>query len=241
MKFVAVILGLLLSTPSISQIGDNPIEEYQLADMQLNNIYKQLIKEYSHDSLFVMKIRVAQRNWLKFRDSELEMMFPENQISSSNKYTKNCRHEYLTQLTKQRTEKLKRWLAGTSDFVECSGSIFTRANDGEPPAKLINDGEFLTITARMQNNHHFFGYASPDFSSEKLLLFSIGTSAVENNWRQCKYGAYYERSGEFSYDNNYKLRYVYEEGQFVKSILIKMSGEFEEELDIIYFDKEWVK
>lgn len=242
MKLITTFFLFLISTPLMCQTVESELSRYKEVDNELNKVYKQLIKEYSYDTLFIDKIKVAQRNWLKYRDSELDMMYPKYQFPTTNKPIENCMYRYLIQLTELRTEKLRQWLTGTENFEECSGSIFSRANDGESPAKLIVDKEFLNLYARMQTNHHFFGYESPDFSSEKLLLFSVGTSPVENNYKKCKYGAYYDTHGKFSYDMHYSLKYISEEKQFIKSILIENLGtDSERVIDVVYFDKKWVE
>jgi len=239
MKLVLIFL-IVLSTVGLYAQGQ-AIQTYEKIDEELNRVYQQLIREYSYDSSFVEKIRNTQRNWLTFRDSEVEMKFPQDKYPKSSNAIENCRFEYLSELTEKRTSHLKQWLSGTEDFIACSGTIFSRANEGEPPFKMAINEEVLHLYASMKRNYHFFGYALPDFASEKLILFSVGTKPVQTNYKNCKYGAYYATQGEFNSKKNYTLKYLSEDEKFIKSKLIRNYGSpNEEEVDLIYFDKYWV-
>jgi|TARA_R110002110_G_scaffold89504_2_gene233092 uncharacterized protein YecT (DUF1311 family) len=98
--------------------------EYNEADTELNNVYQKLLSEYKSDSIFIDRLKKAQRIWLSYRDAELEMKFPaENkQLEYGNTYSM-CVSIYLEELTEQRIEKLKDWLNGIDEGNICSGSI----------------------------------------------------------------------------------------------------------------------
>jgi uncharacterized protein YecT (DUF1311 family) len=125
------ILFLLFLTYNLTCISQTQSEmnkdanfEYNEADTVLNNVYQKLLSEYKSDSIFIDRLKKAQRIWLSYRDAELEMKFPaENkQLEYGNTYSM-CVSIYLEELTEQRIEKLKDWLNGIDEGNICSGSI----------------------------------------------------------------------------------------------------------------------
>jgi uncharacterized protein YecT (DUF1311 family) len=50
-------------------------DDFIKADNELNKTYQALIKKEKDDSLFVSKLRLAQKAWLTFRDADLEAQF----------------------------------------------------------------------------------------------------------------------------------------------------------------------
>ena len=74
--------------------------------------------------IFIDKYEVSQKNWTIFRDSQLDMKFPEkNKRASYGSMYPMCETGYLTQLTKLRTKQLKEWLEPLPGNEGCGGSI----------------------------------------------------------------------------------------------------------------------
>lgn len=129
MKKIIVITFLIII--SINGIGQTQSEmnyeqnkSYSNADDELNAVYKAILKEYSTDTVFIEALRTSQRIWIKFRDSELEMKFPDR--GNSDYYGSvypMCESSYLERLTKKRVKTLKIWLEGIEEGDVCSGSV----------------------------------------------------------------------------------------------------------------------
>jgi uncharacterized protein YecT (DUF1311 family) len=69
-------------------------------------------------------LKVAQNAWIKFRDAEMNALFPEdNKSVEYGSVFSMCWNNALTDLTKQRIKKLKVWLNGIEEGDACSGSI----------------------------------------------------------------------------------------------------------------------
>ena len=49
----------------------------QKADVQLNDVYQQLLKQNASDTNFIDKLKISERAWVAFRDAQLEAMFPD--------------------------------------------------------------------------------------------------------------------------------------------------------------------
>ena len=97
---------------------------YKNSDAELNKVYREILKEYSNDTIFIKALRISQRNWIKFRDSELKMKYPDR--GSSGMYGSIhilCISNYLAELTERRTERLKVWITGIEEGDVCSGTV----------------------------------------------------------------------------------------------------------------------
>ena len=97
--------------------------EFNKADNELNEVYQTILAEYKTDTLFVENLKASQRIWIKFRDAELKMKFPDYSDKIYGSIHPTCRAFYLMELTEKRTESLKVWLNGTEDGDVCNGSV----------------------------------------------------------------------------------------------------------------------
>lgn len=80
--------------------------------------------EYASDEAFIDKLKKSQRIWIQFRDSELEMRYPETEkrIYYGSMYPM-CESAYLTKLTQERIVTLEQWLQPFPEGEGCRGSI----------------------------------------------------------------------------------------------------------------------
>jgi uncharacterized protein YecT (DUF1311 family) len=136
MKLTMILFILLFSIDSFSQtqleMNSDSYHIYEDADKELNLVYQQILKDYANDSLFISKLKISQRIWVKFRDAELEMKFPEEEkrVVYGSMYPM-CESSYLKRLTIARTEKLKEWLKQPLKHVGCNGSIMFREDEDD--------------------------------------------------------------------------------------------------------------
>ena len=99
-------------------------QNYSKADKELNRVYNAILKEYKADAAFIAKLKIAQKAWIKFRDAEMNALFPEEdkQIHYGSVFPL-CWSTHLTKLTIERTKTLKIWLTGIEEGDVCSGSV----------------------------------------------------------------------------------------------------------------------
>lgn len=99
--------------------------ELEASDKDLNRVYRELQVRYKDDPDFLKKLRAAQSAWIKFRDAQLEMEFPPHPKEPYyyGSVLPMCSMLYLRQLTSDRLDTLKEWLAGSSDGDVCVGSV----------------------------------------------------------------------------------------------------------------------
>ena len=115
---------VLAVTYSQTNINNDANQIYKDSDTELNELYKEILKEYSTDTIFIQAFRTSQLNWIKFRDSELKMKYPDR--GSSGWYGSIhplCISNYLAELTESRTERLKVRITGIEEGDVCSGTV----------------------------------------------------------------------------------------------------------------------
>jgi len=127
MKNIVIVIILTLTLNCFSQtqaeMDNNAYAEFNKADKELNKVYQKILTEYKSDSIFVKNLKNAQNIWVKFRDAELEMKYPNyKELHYGTSYSM-CKNYYLKELTKERTKKLKVWLIGIKEGEICSGSV----------------------------------------------------------------------------------------------------------------------
>lgn len=106
-------------------ICDN--HEQSLADKELNQIYQAVLKKHESNKKFIEKLKNSQRAWVKWRDAEMEAIFPEkDQPGYYGSSFAACWANQLALLTRERSRQLKTWLEGIEEGDICSGSYPTK-------------------------------------------------------------------------------------------------------------------
>lgn len=99
--------------------------ELDRTDAELNRLYRELQSRYKDDLAFTKRLQIAQSAWIKFRDAQLEMMFPPhpNEPYYYGSVYPMCSMQYAQQLTSDREVTLKQWLTGSEEGDVCTGSV----------------------------------------------------------------------------------------------------------------------
>jgi len=105
------------------EINENASADFQKADKELNSAYKKILKEYSTDLAFIKNLKIAQNLWIKFRDAEVNMKYPQREPGYYGSIQPTCWSMYMTELTQKRTKELKIWLTGIPEGDACTGSV----------------------------------------------------------------------------------------------------------------------
>jgi uncharacterized protein YecT (DUF1311 family) len=102
---------------------------FKATDEKLNKIYSLILQEYKTDTLFIKRLKEAQRAWLQFRNAHLEARFPtQNKNEKQTEYGSvypECACYEMDELSKQRIRQLEAWLKGREEGDVCSGSYKT--------------------------------------------------------------------------------------------------------------------
>ncbi|WP_020213209.1 lysozyme inhibitor LprI family protein [Flavobacterium rivuli] len=132
MKYSIILLLIFLNTNAIAQsrdfVGDtqsemnlNAFKSYEEMNIQMVNIYNQIIKKSNNDKLFLKNFKKAQKKWIKWRDLEIEAFFP-NYADSQVFYGSMqplCRFSKLMDWTEERINQLKIYLEGVEKEDLC--------------------------------------------------------------------------------------------------------------------------
>lgn len=108
------------------EMNQEACDDYKKADAELNKVYQQVLTEYRADTLFVSKMKNAQRAWVAYRDAHLESVFPAADPREYGSVYPMCRCTALTEITKKRTAELRRWVVGVKEGDVCAGSVKMR-------------------------------------------------------------------------------------------------------------------
>ena len=126
-RFLYCVLLFLVSNFSFSQtqLEMNEAEHKKTikADQELNQVYHAVLNEYKSDTAFIKSLKASQKVWVQFRDAEMKIMYPDREPGYYGSIHPMCWSMYKTELTKERTKKLRRWLTGQEEGDSCSPSI----------------------------------------------------------------------------------------------------------------------
>lgn len=123
--------GLLSSAqaaPPTTQLDINQQADasFQQADAALNRVYQQIRRQYRDQPRFLEKLKAAQLAWIRFRDAELQALYPptadgDPSISYGSMYP-TCYASAMERLTRERTAQLRTWLDAVPEGDVCTGS-----------------------------------------------------------------------------------------------------------------------
>jgi len=145
-KYLFLSISLFFVHTSAAQpqmsLNQEAAQAYQKADAELNKIYQSILAEYKQDATFLENLKISQRLWIKFRDAEVKMKYPEPREYYGSIY-QVCISNYLETLTRKRVNTLKVWLDGVEEGNVCSGSVKTKI--WEPEGYQIQSNSFMGV------------------------------------------------------------------------------------------------
>lgn len=133
-RWASVALMVLLAAPALAQtqgeMNQSACADFTQADKALNSTYQQLVSQYKSDTVFIAKLRSSQRAWLKYRDAQLDMRYPDfttspRALASYGSALPMCLCRVQAKLTSARVSELQQWLNGQQGDA-CNGSIRSR-------------------------------------------------------------------------------------------------------------------
>ena len=68
--------GCIDTAETQSEMNKCASDEAARADLELNVSYKRLLAQIAGDSLAILKLREAERAWLRYRDTYIEAVYP---------------------------------------------------------------------------------------------------------------------------------------------------------------------
>ena len=120
-----MVLSLHAQAP-ISVVVDqnrNSCSDYLKVKRDVEDLIKKINVEYAKDPVFLAKFKKAQAAWEVYRDSQLEMIFPESDKSIYGSVYPTCRCNWLIDMTTLRFDFLLKWISNFDDGDVCNGSV----------------------------------------------------------------------------------------------------------------------
>jgi uncharacterized protein YecT (DUF1311 family) len=107
--------------------------DFAAADKALNTVYRDVVACSAGNPVFVGKLKDAQRQWIRFRDAELEARFPVAP-GEDERVVYGSMHPLLfygekTRLTKERTLQLRTYIEDVERNMHCDRSLLKEPGD----------------------------------------------------------------------------------------------------------------
>jgi len=107
---------------SQTEMNEQAYQGFKKTDKELNDFYKQILAKYKDDKIFISKLQKAELAWIKYRDAELEAIYPAEDKSFYGSVYPMCANYFMTEITQQRIKELKLWIKGICEGDVCAGS-----------------------------------------------------------------------------------------------------------------------
>jgi uncharacterized protein YecT (DUF1311 family) len=124
MRQILTLLTFLICLTGYSQnqteLNQNADEAYKKANRELNSIYQTILTERKSDTVFIQNLISSQRIWLKYRDAELKVKYPEREPGYYGSSLPMCTSIFLEKLTAERITTLKTYLEKPKEGNVCN-------------------------------------------------------------------------------------------------------------------------
>ena len=97
------------------------------AERKMDTVYKKILLLYAKDTLFIKNLKLSQKIWLQYSNTQLKAMFPDYGPGYYGSMFSSCVTMYSKKLTEQRIHELELWLIGNEEGEGCDGSIKTKS------------------------------------------------------------------------------------------------------------------
>jgi len=107
---------------TMAQLTKCAQSEFDGAGIQMEAMFRHVLKKHKSDMVFIQYMTAAQEAWLEFRDAEMAALFPHRESGAYGSSAELCWFKHLTKITKARTQRLKSWIVGVPEGEICAGS-----------------------------------------------------------------------------------------------------------------------
>ena len=124
-------LTVLLSLPLHAQSPEktdtiqtpNSCTDYLKIKKDMDDLVRKIKVEYAKDLVFIPKFKKAQLSWESYRDTQLDMIFPETDKKTYGMLYPACRCNWLIEMTTHRFDFLLKWISNFDEGDACGGSV----------------------------------------------------------------------------------------------------------------------
>lgn len=114
--------GIAFSAETQSAMTADACIQLRNSNAEMKKIIGQIITDHKDNKRFINAFNKAQKAWSAFRDADMNAVYPESPQSYGSAYGM-CRCTLLNEMTRERIDKLKKWLSGDTEGDVCAGSM----------------------------------------------------------------------------------------------------------------------
>jgi uncharacterized protein YecT (DUF1311 family) len=128
---ISTVLVFLFSLPIFAQAPEkmdtvqtpNSCSDYLKLKKEMDDLVKKINTEYTKDRAFIPKFKKAQVAWETYRETQMDMIFPEASKVEYGSLYPTCRCNWLIDMTTQRYDFLLKWISNFDSGEACAGSV----------------------------------------------------------------------------------------------------------------------
>ncbi len=105
------------------ELNKSASDAVKQAESELNEVYLKIQEEYADDSTFLVALETAQANWIAYKQTELELKYPNRPPGWYGSIHSMCIALYAAELIRERTARLRVWIDGVEAGDGCAGSV----------------------------------------------------------------------------------------------------------------------
>ena len=126
--FLSLILVAFLNQALFSQsqgaLNEEICDDMVTVEKELENVVEKIRKKYYNDTLFLNKLEISQKSWIKYRESQIELKFPaKDKYFEYGSLYPTCYCLEKIKITELRIQDLKMWVNGVIEGNVCPGSV----------------------------------------------------------------------------------------------------------------------
>ena len=121
-SFLSVRASSFVNGQTQLKLNEEACNGYKQADREMNQAYQTILRDYRKDQAFIVALRKAQLAWIRYRDAQLNSIYPGDRSQYGSVNTM-CRCNELAEITRERTRVLNRWTEGIAEGDVCAGSV----------------------------------------------------------------------------------------------------------------------
>ncbi len=127
LSVVTVVIHLPIAyAQTQDELAGDACAYYRKARQAMESAYRQLLKDYKSEQLFLAKIKAAQGAWMRYRDAHIQALYPDPDPSAYGTVLEMCKCQLLAEMTTARLKQLEQWTIGVEEGEVCAGSRKTR-------------------------------------------------------------------------------------------------------------------
>jgi len=121
--FFSLFISFILNAQTQLDLNISSKRDLITAEAKLDSVYKCILTEYKLHPTFIANLKASQETWLKLRELDLKVMYPDESGKNNGSVYPMCINLYLAKQTNDRVNHLLLWLNKTDEEDVCAGSI----------------------------------------------------------------------------------------------------------------------